>query len=139
MPGSLVRVERWPAIMRAGIRQSLATPFAWGASADCTFVFDIIRDMTGFDAIADFRDYSDEKSALRMLKRTGFESVKDLVASKFEEIDPAFAGRGDIGYPDAILHPLMSPAIIDGPNAFSKEPRGPVVFPIDKITRAWKV
>lgn len=138
MPASLVRIERWPVIMRDQVRKNIVAPFQWSAS-DCSFVFDAIREMTGFDAIEDIRGYGDEGSALRALRKAGFKSVLELVEEKFEEIEPAFAGRGDIGYPATIVHPLMSPAIIDGANAFSKEPRGPVVFPIDKIARAWKV
>lgn len=124
--------------MRAVITAHLHTPFAWGVS-DCSFVFDAIAAMTGFDAIADLRGYETEKEALVTLKRAGFETVRDLIASCFSEIAPGMAGRGDIGYPAVIPHPLMSPAVIDGAHCFSKEPRGGLVVPRSVIVQAWAV
>lgn len=124
--------------MRAGIAQRVFAPFVWGES-DCGFVFDIIRDMTGFDAIADIRGYRDERSALRAVRNAGFPSVMALVEARFVEIDPAFAQRGDIGYPSIVPHQLMSPAIIDGANGYSKDLTGGVVVPISHLVRAWAV
>ena len=123
--------------MREVIARHIREPFEWGVS-DCTFAFDAIEAMTGFDAIADCRGYLTERGAIIALKRTGFASVRDLVASCFEEIHPGLAIRGDIGYPEEI-NPLMSPAIIDGSQVFSKQPRGPVILERSAIARAWAV
>lgn len=124
--------------MRRIILTHTAQDFAWGTS-DCSFVFDIIRDITGFDPIASIRGYASEAGALRALRAAGYVTTLDLVEKNFVEIPPAMAQRGDIGYPANIPHPLMSPAIIDGPNCYSKEPRGAVVFPRIHLARAWKV
>lgn len=125
-------------MVSAAVRKHVHAPFEWGAS-DCSFVFDLIRDMTGFDAIASIRGYTNEREALRALKAAGYETTLDLIEANFPEIDPALAQRGDIGYPADVPHPLMSPAVIDGAHAYSKHPAGGVVVPRALITRAWAV
>jgi len=102
-------------------------------------VFDWIFEATGFDAISDIRGYTSEAGALKALRRAGYATTLDLVEQHFVEIEPRLAQRGDIGYPSSIPNPLMSPAVIDGAFAFSKEPRGGVVVPRRIITRAWAV
>lgn len=116
----------------------MAQRFQWGTS-DCGFVFDIVRDMTGSDPFSIIRGYNDEVSALRHVRKAGFKTVLEFVEASFEEIDPAKAGRGDLGYPATIPHALMSPAIIDGANAFSKHPAGGVVVPRTLLARAFRV
>ena len=124
--------------MRGGILAHATTPFVWGSS-DCAFVFDIIRDMTGFFPIEDMHVYTSEAGAVRVLRAAGFNSMLELVEACFPEIPPAMAQRGDIGYPADIPHPLMSPAIIDGANAYSKHPAGGIIIPRHHLTRAWAV
>lgn len=124
--------------MRQVIRENMSQPFVWGVS-DCSFVFDCICEMTGFDPIADIRGYTTEAGAMKALKRAGYDTVLALIEDNFDEISPALARRGDIGYPALIAHPLMSPAVIDGSSAFSKHPKGPIVIPRSAIVRAWAV
>lgn len=125
--------------MRAVMAKHLSDPFEWGGS-DCSFVFDVIEAVTGFDAIADMRGYLTEAGALRAIRRAGFETVQEIVEASFCEIPPGLAIRGDIGYPAVVAHPLMSPALIDGSNAFSKQPhRGVIVIERAFIARAWAV
>ena len=124
--------------MRGLIAQHVHTPFEWGVS-DCSFVFDVIAAMTGFDAADGMRGYLTEAGAMRAVQRMGFKSVLEVVEASFVEIDPGLAARGDIGYPAQIPHPLMSPAIIDGANAFSKQPSGGVIMPRIALARAWAV
>ena len=124
--------------MREAISEHVTAPFVWGAS-DCSFVFDIIRDMTGFDPIEDVRGYSTEAGALKRLMQAGYASALEIVERHFVEIAPAMAQRGDIGFPTTISRALMSPAIIDGANAFTKDPAGGLVIPRSQIARAWRV
>ena len=95
--------------------------------------------MTGFDPIENIRGYENETGALLALKRAGYATVLALIEKNFVEIQPEMAQRGDIGYPADIPHVLMSPAVIDGSNAFSKHPAGTIVVPRSMITRAWAV
>lgn len=124
--------------MRLTLELHLNRPFAWGDS-DCSLCFDAVEAMTGFDPIADIRGYRSRLGALRKLHAAGFETVFDLVATVFPEIPPAHAQRGDLGYPEQVSDCLMSPAVIDGTNAYSKGPDGPVVFPRSQIVRAFAV
>jgi hypothetical protein len=133
------RLENWPAAMRAVLAVHRAAPFAWGSS-DCSVAFDVVAAITGFDPIEAVRGYSSEISALRALRREGFETCLALVEKNFVEIAAAHAMRGDLGYPAAIPHPLMSPAVIDGPLAYSKSPgEGWVVVPTASLTRIFAV
>ena len=135
---SFERSEDWPRIMRELIAQHMAQPFSWGGS-DCAFVFEIVRAMTGRDILVDIRGYTSEAGALKRLNQAGHSNTLSLVQEHFVEIAPEMAQRGDIGYPRTIAHPLMSPAIIDGANAFSKDPSGGIVIPRSGIARAWRV
>jgi hypothetical protein len=125
--------------MRSVIAAHRVTPFAWGAS-DCSLAFDVVAAITGFDPISVVRGYDSEISALRSLRKAGFETCLALVEKNFVEISAAQAMRGDLGYPAAIPHPLMSPAVIDGPLAYSKSPgEGWVVVPTASLTRIFAV
>lgn len=123
--------------MRLSLARHIAAPFEWGVS-DCALAFDIVRDITGFDAIDGMRGYADGSDAMRRLRARGFQSVLDLVAATFPEIPPSEAQRGDLGYVDDV-QPLMSPAVINGAVAHSKGIAGPVLIPRGLIVRAFAV
>lgn len=123
--------------MREAIALHQAMPFAWGVS-DCTMFADVVRAMTGFDPIADYRSYTTEIGAMRMLKKAGVTSMLEYVAAIFPEIPPAMAGRGDLGFA-AEIGPLVSPAVFDGAVALSKNERGPLFKSRAHIVRAFAV
>jgi hypothetical protein len=125
--------------MRAVLAEHRAHPFEWGVS-DCSLFADVVYAITGFDPIAQVRGYDSEITALRALRVAGFQTTADLVRASFAPIDPAHAQRGDLGYPAFIRHPLMSPAVIDGPVAFSKSPgEGWIVFPVASLATVYAV
>lgn len=78
----------------AGHREAV---FAWG-QCDCVlFVAGAIEAMTGIDPAADIRGrYKSQAGAGRAIKRTGFADLGELVSSKFDEVPPVFAHRGDV-------------------------------------------
>lgn len=125
-------------MLREGIARCMGTPFEWGA-ADCGFVFDVVRDMTGCDPFEPIRGYRSEAGALRRLYAAGYASVLEFVEANFCEIDPRLAQRGDLAYPGEIGHALMSPAIVDGAFMYSKTTVGGVRIPRHFIARAWAV
>ncbi len=133
-----MRVERWPTLMREVIEEHRDQEFAWGKS-DCSMFADIVKVMTGIDPLENIRGYSTPEGAIKRLKKEGYESVLQLVEDKFKEIHSSLAGRGDLGYPDEIGSSLMSPAVIDGVNSFSKGPEGFVVMPKGVLVRTFKV
>lgn len=133
------RVDDWPAVLRAVLAEHRAQPFQWGVS-DCSLFADVVLGMTGFDPIVGIRGYSCERSALRALRARGFATTADLVRASFSRVDLAHAQRGDLGYPAEIRHPLMSPAVIDGPLAYSKSPGdGWVVVPTSSLVETFAV
>lgn len=123
--------------MREAIARHHAAPFGWGSS-DCTMFADVVEAMTGFDPIAEYRSYTTEIGAMRMLKKAGVRSMVEYVERLFPEIAPAHAGRGDLAF-TADIAPLVCPAVIDGAMAHSKNANGPVIISRVEIIRAFAV
>jgi len=111
-------------------------PFEWGVS-DCCFWADIVRDITGWDPIADGRGYDSAMSARQMVRNAGYDSMKEAVEDRFHEIPVAHAIRGDLVFPADDLGPMASPFVLDGPHAFSKTMAGPLVLHRDRCVRAF--
>jgi hypothetical protein len=124
--------------MREVIAHHNGQPFTWGAS-DCTMFADVVRVMTGFDPIAEYRTYTTEIGAVRMLKKAGVTSMIEFVALHFPEIPPARAGRGDLAFAADAMGPLMCPAILDGSFAHSKNMNGAVMWSRADICRTFAV
>lgn len=125
--------------MRTVLAEHMRTPFEWGRS-DCALYADVVWAMTGWDPIALYRGrYRSAEGAMRMIAESGADSVLEFVARRFPEIPPALAQRGDLVFPAGIDHRLMSPAVVDGPLAFSKNEDGPVIMSIASAGRAFAV
>lgn len=95
-----MRVEGWEALLA----EFTATPqpFAWGR-ADCAlWCADWVALATGQDFTSDWRErYSSEAELAALLAARGLASPADIPgAVGLEEINPAFAQRGDV-----VLHP----------------------------------
>lgn len=131
------RVDRWPSLMASTIRRHQSLPFQWGVSDCGVMASDCVRAITGFNPTAGIR-YATMAGALRAFREHGCGTALGLVESLFEEIDPADAMRGDLGFA-AEVDALMSPAIIDGSLAFSKAESGPIILPRTLIVRAFAV
>lgn len=101
------------------------------------FWADIVRDMTGWDPIADGRGYEDAAGARRALGCAGYKTALELVEHRLVEIPLADAMRGDLVYPADDLGPLGSPFVLDGTHAFSKCMAGRLVISRDKCVRAF--
>jgi len=123
--------------MREAIAYHQGKPFGWGVS-DCTMFADVVYAVTGFDPIADYRSYTTEIGALRMLKKAGVTTMLEYVERLFPEIPPAHAGRGDLAFTSDIT-PLGCPAVLDGAMAYSKNEHGPVALSRAQIMRAFAV
>ena len=99
---------------------------------------DVVYGMTGFNPMHGSRPYYSAVSAARSLLDFGFKSMLALVEARFEEIPPSLAMRGDLGFVEG-HDPLMSPAVIDGSVAHSKNEGGTVIVPRSHIVRAFAV
>jgi hypothetical protein len=114
----------------------MSVPFQWGVS-DCAFFADIVREMTGWDPMADARGYDSAVSARQVLRDVGYESMKEAVEDRLHEIPVAHAMRGDLVFPADDLGPMASPFILDGAHAFSKSMAGPLVLSRERCVRAF--
>lgn len=123
--------------MRNELARHVAAPFGWDES-DCSFSLAIVHAMTGFDVRVPFRGYDSGPEALRRIREAGHSSVLDIIIASFPEIPPAEAQRGDLAY-TSVIDPLMCPAIVSGPVAFSKSLAGVVTVPRGLIIRAFAV
>ncbi len=132
------RVDDWSRLLREAVERHRALPFRWGVSDCGIMASDCVRAVTGFDPLRGIR-YVTKGGVIRAFREAGYASATDLVSASFAEIDPAHAMRGDLGLPADVPDDLMSPAIIMGDVAISKNQVGPVVIPRSMIARAWAV
>lgn len=101
------RLDNWRARLSDEMDRQRTAPFDWGTH-DCGLGFagGIVLALTGEDVAAPYRGrYTTMIGAARLLKKEGCETVGDLLARHFAEIDPAQASIGDLGVvetPDAL-------------------------------------
>lgn len=132
-----MRVTNWEDRLYATLADHRISPFVWG-QYDCARLFaDVVEAVTGVDPLAG-HEWDGEFSALRRLNEIGCRSMHEFVAQRFDQIVPADARRGDIGYPSHIT-PLMAPAIVVGAEAVSRDDRGWIIIPREMITMAYRV
>jgi len=76
----------------------LDTPFQWGTFDCCLFAANAVREMTGKDFAAPFRDkYTTEKGAAKALIKYGQGDIKSTLNAIFGPLKPRLkAGRGDL-------------------------------------------
>ena len=125
--------------MRSVIERHQREAFVWGESDCAVMCGDVIWAITGVNVMRGYW-WGSERGAIVALRRSGVSSAVEAFTAGRCEIPPGEACRGDLG---AIAEhegePLMSPAIIDGAFAFSKNKDGPVIVPRSAIVRAWAV
>lgn len=93
-----MRVKGWERLLKVAVEKHMALPSVYGTS-DCYLIpDDAVEAVTGktmFGATA--RRYKTPAGAAKQLRKRGFETVEDAFRSKFREIAPSLAQRGDIG------------------------------------------
>lgn len=142
MRGSLarssnIRLPDWPDRLIAAIESHLAHPFAWGAY-DCGTLFrDCVIAVYGEDPGGGF-SWSSRREAAEFLVRNRCRSMLEFCETKFDEIVPADARRGDLAFPASVV-PLMCPHIVTGAEAFSRDQAGLSILPRELFARAFKV
>lgn len=124
--------------MLSEIERHSVLPFEYGKSDCLTFATDVARAISGVDVMRGKRSYNNQTGALLALKKSGFSNVGDALASKFEEIAPALAGRGDLGI--IAGNEVVVAVVFVGPYAVGKEvPGGVRQVPRAAVTRAFRV
>lgn len=109
-------------------------PFEWGTLDCCLFAANVVRDLTGVDYAADFRDmYDTETGALKIIAAHG--SMEEFLHNMLGDSQaPLTARRGDfvLGQPE---NPALG--ICDGSGAVFKAPDGLTRLPLADCIRAW--
>lgn len=65
------RLDNWPALLSAYIRERRNMPFEWGKNDCMAFVSGGVRALTGHDFFPGFSDYVDEETAKALLEKHG--------------------------------------------------------------------
>lgn len=128
-----MRLQDWQARLAEFARERSTMPFEWGRNDCCMFTVDAVLAMTGVDHGAQFRGYSTEHAANRILKSNG--GVRGLATDAWgEPVAPAYAGVGD---PVLMLNEgreLL--AVCNGTNVLCA---GGVVLDMSAALAAWKI
>jgi len=131
------RLPDWPERLFDTIQRHQASPFAWGV-CDCGTLFaESVVAVTGCDP-REGSTWTSRLGALRFLKTRSVPDMLTFVAERFDEIVPADARRGDVGFA-VVRGSLTCPAIITGAEAVSRDDDGWIVMPRALIVRAFKV
>lgn len=139
------RRDNWEHFLSEFLFKRKNSSFRYGRNDCCLFVADAIEKMTGVDPAESFRGkYKTRSGANNMLLQFSggsiLETVKKLTLNYgMPEIDPNYAGRGDI----ALVYGEMGDAlgIIDMTAEKVAIPgkKGLVFFPTIAIKKAWRV
>jgi hypothetical protein len=133
------RLSNWPRLLNDFVESRRHAPFAWGKNDCCTFAADAVVAIYGADPMEHLRDlYDDATGALAIIG--GAHDLPEyagrvLVAASFREIEPIFAGRGDV-----VCVKLERPTcgvhlgnVIAAPGA-----AGLVFLPLDAVLKTWR-
>lgn len=134
----MARREDWPLRLNAAIEAARERPFSWGKQDCCMFAAGVVRDLTGKDLAAPFRDaYAGRDEAGLLLAELG--GVEALATAFLGEPlpGPAFAQRGDVVMVQTDEGPALG--ICDGAAAWFPGPRGLVHRPMGDWRKAWRV
>lgn len=130
-----MRREDWFERLSDVIARHQDVRFSYG-KADCvTFPLECVQAMTG--GAIDVPSYRTEAGAAKALFKAGFMSVGDALASRFQEIPPALAGRGDLV--EAINGNQVAGGVCVGMEVVCKTEAGNVLLPRSAIRRAFRV
>ena len=134
----LTRPEGWPERLLETIEREADAPFVWGKSDCLTFVLNAVHAMLPELKREKLPLYEDERGAARALKQLGFRDVGEALASRFDEIPPAWAHRGDLGIIQN--EEATSAVVFVGPYVVGKDkPGGLRQVPRSLVRRAFRV
>ncbi len=147
---SICRTVHWATReLHAFLSARATAPFAWGSNDCALFAADAIQAFTGTDIAAEFRGrYTDRASAFALIRQvTGKGTVADAAAwcaerhGLAEYPNPRFAQRGDLVIVDVASDDGTELAGLVHTNGqvVTVSEKGPLLLPISKAVRAWKI
>lgn len=131
------RLENWPELLDAYVRQHEHTPFAWGTHDCCTFAANWVLMITDHDPMAVWRgQYRTATGARRLIDGAGgLEPL--LIGALGQPIAAGFAQRGDVILREMSLGPTVGIVLLGGaafPGLDGIERR---LIPVD--AKVWRV
>ena len=98
LPRQPLRLVDWEVRLAAVTEKHLHLAGEWGKSDCLITVADAIRAVIGKDHARMIRGkYTTELGAAKIMKRRGFATVEDVLASRFPPVGRLLAQRGDVG------------------------------------------
>mgnify|MGYP003560153891 CR=1 FL=1 len=132
-----MRIEGWESKLDAYVKEAFAKPFQWGTHDCALWTEEWVRIATGDNFVSEFFGrYTNEKTAISLLKKKGFRRHTDIADHYLEPIDSKTARRGDL-----LLHPVKQTLgiCIGLYGAFPTEPHGVVISKTTNCPKAWRV
>ena len=134
-----MRLCGWTTILAARLEAVRDLPFAWGSHDCATWAFDLRRDLTGGEDVADLwrGRYTTALGAQRIMRKLGWQTIeamgRDLLGDPLAT--PLLAQRGDLvlGGEDPAF------GVCAGARAAFVSPDGLVQLPLSVCSLAWRV
>lgn len=139
----LKRLPNWRARFEEACDRMKYDPFEWEKN-DCAIGLagNIVFAITGVDVVAQYRGkYSSAESGYKLMKKSGFDNIGDMVASIIPEY-PEGACRAKIG--DIVAQKIDTPfgwalGVVNGERVFALTATGHGTQDLLDFTRAFKV
>jgi hypothetical protein len=142
----ITRKPDWETALAIYIDANLRTPFEWGVFDCCLFATNAVREITGTDLAAGFRDkYTNRTGALKQIAQYGdLQGLAEAIAliNEIPEVGLLFASRGDVLLVAQTIEDEESLALAIvgmGVHGMGAGPGGLVEIERSAWLRAWKI
>lgn len=132
-----MRVKKWEKSFRDWLAANSKTPFRWGRF-DCVLMAGLCSDaITGNQYAKDFIGrYKTRIGAMRIVK-TEFGSFDNIFSSRYREINPNMAWRGDVVL--AEIEGEQTYGVLESNAAYFAGRDGLIFIQKPKILKAWRI
>lgn len=122
--------------MEAVIQSRMHAPFAWGSHDCALFAAEVVLAITGIDLAAEYRGYSTEAGAAKILKRQGgLEGIATRALG--ESRSPLLARPGDVGL--VMNDGRECLGVCTGATWHVPGTHGLVALPLSDAIKSWRV
>lgn len=133
-----MRLEGWEDRFIAAVSHHAERPFSWSGSDCFRLMMDNAEAVTGTNPYGDeFDRYTTRRGAALRLKRRGFSSLEQAVASVYEPCQPSLARRADIGFVE--YQGELCGVVVLGAELQGKSEAGAIRLPRGLLIRAYSV
>jgi hypothetical protein len=132
-----MRPDGWEEALARAIERHSLLPFEWGVSDCFMMATDAAEAATGSPVLAEYRRYTTEVGAARVMRRAGVEDVGNILALHLTPIAPALAQRGDLGVIER--DGTIAAGVFTSFGFAVKAQHGVFYEPVTSVARAFKV